>query len=351
MRRFFMRRSWTILRIAVLLTACFMARPSPAADEGYISGPFVHENLAIYLVHGNSSGGPVPLTLDEALTKKAAKVHETGDVNSLEIENIGDEPIFVQSGDIVKGGQQDRALTASLLLPPRSGRTRVAVFCVEHGRWSGREGEDTRTFSSAGMALPSREAKIAIKAPAPKASRADTSRRQLEVWRNVAKIQELLSGNLGTPVASPRSQTSLQLALENDALAKAEAEYLAALQGLGERDADVVGYAFAVNGKLSTADIYPSTGLFRKMWPKLIKSATAEAIAAQSATDPEPTPSTDAVGSFLKAAERGAKTDEEVTHGVKLESRDSSKVFYFETKPASPSAPAAAFIHRNYLAK
>src|SRR6266571_4240465 len=140
MRRFFMRRSWTILRIAVLLTACFMARPSPAADEGYISGPFVHENLAIYLVHGNSSGGPVPLTLDEALTKKAAKVHETGDVNSLEIENVGDEPIFVQSGDIVKGGQQDRALTASLLLPPRSGRTRVAVFCVEHGRWWPRRG-------------------------------------------------------------------------------------------------------------------------------------------------------------------------------------------------------------------
>ena len=159
-----MRRSWTILRLAVLLTACFIARPLPAADEGHISGPFVHENLAIYLVHGNSSGGPVPLTLDEALTKKAAKVHETGDVNSLEIENVGDEPIFVQSGDIVKGGQQDRALTASLLLPPRSGRTRVAVFCVEHGRWSGREGEDTRTFSSAGMALPSREAKIAIKA-------------------------------------------------------------------------------------------------------------------------------------------------------------------------------------------
>ena len=40
-----MRRSWTILRVALLLTACFMARPLPAADEGHISGPFVHENL------------------------------------------------------------------------------------------------------------------------------------------------------------------------------------------------------------------------------------------------------------------------------------------------------------------
>jgi hypothetical protein len=134
-------------------------------------------------------------------------------------------------------------------------------------------------------------------------------------------------------------------------LARAEADYLAALQGAGEKDADVVGYAFAVNGKLSTADIYPSNALFRKMWPKLVKSATAEAIAARTATDSEPAPSTDAVGSFLKSAEHGARTDQEVAHGNKLESRDSSRALYFETRPASPSAPAAAFIHRSYLAK
>lgn len=346
-----MRSYWTKFLNAILLTACFMGTPSPAADDQRISGPFTHENLAIYLVHGNSSSGPVPLTLDEALAKKLAKVHETGDVNALEIENIGDEAIFVQSGDIVKGGQQDRALTASLLLAPRSGRIRIAVFCIEHGRWSGRDGEDARTFSSAGMALPSREAKIAIKAPVAKSAAADTSRRQLEVWKNVANIQERLSGNLGAPVASPRSQTSLQLALENDVLVKAEAEYLAALQSAGEKDADVVGYAFAVNGKLSTADIYPSNGLFRKMWPKLVKSAAAEAIAARTAVRPEPAPSTGAVGSFLEGAEHGVKTDEDVARGVKLESRDSSRTLYFETRPASASAPAAAFIHRNYLAK
>ena len=51
-----------------------------------------------------------------------------------------------------------------------------------------------------------------------------------------------------------------------------------------------MGYAFAVNGKLSTADIYPSNRLFRKMWPKLIKTAAAEAIAARTTTKPEPTP-------------------------------------------------------------
>lgn len=94
---------------AALLAVLSASSPLGAAEQGRISGPFVHQNLAIYLVHGAGSGGPVPLTLEEALLRESVKVHETGDVNALEIENIGGEPVFVQSGDIVKGGQQDRA--------------------------------------------------------------------------------------------------------------------------------------------------------------------------------------------------------------------------------------------------
>ena len=161
-----MRWYWTGLLGALLFTASSTALPAPRGSGGQVSGPFVHQNLAIYFLHGDSSSGPAPLTLEEALTKKAAKLTETGQVDSLDIENTGDEPIFVQSGDIVKGGQQDRALVASLLIPPHSGRTRIAVYCVEQGRWSGRPGEDPKAFSSAAMALPSRAAKIAIKAPA-----------------------------------------------------------------------------------------------------------------------------------------------------------------------------------------
>ena len=108
------------------------------ADDYRVSGPVVHENLAIYLIHGKSAPGTVPLTLDEALAKRVVKVHETGNVNQLQIENLGSEEVFVQSGDIVKGGQQDRVLSVSLVLPPKSGRINIASFCVEQGRWSAR---------------------------------------------------------------------------------------------------------------------------------------------------------------------------------------------------------------------
>src|ERR1700754_1750656 len=155
-----------LLALAASSLAVMGLGQNPArADEYRVSGPVVHENLAIYLVHGKSAAGPVPLTLEEALAKGAVKVHETGNVNELQIENLGLGEVFVQSGDIVKGGQQDRVLTVSLLLPQKSGRIPIASFCVEQGRWSARGKEDVKTFATASAAIPSREAKIAMKAP------------------------------------------------------------------------------------------------------------------------------------------------------------------------------------------
>src|SRR5215207_8148240 len=143
--------------VAPLAAAAFaafgVAGGSAFADtDRKVSGPHVHENLAIYFIHGNSADGPAPLTLSEALAKGRVQVIETGRVNELQIENTGDEEVFVQAGDIVKGGKQDRVLTVSLVLPPRSGAVPIASFCVEQGRWSARGGEDNARFASAAEA-------------------------------------------------------------------------------------------------------------------------------------------------------------------------------------------------------
>src|SRR5262245_58361050 len=142
-------------------------------DPVRISGPVVHENLTVYFVHGPSAPGKVPLTLAEALARRSVIVRETGSVNELEVENVGIDEVFIQSGDIVKGGQQDRTLMVSLVLPPKSGRVPIASFCVEEGRWSARGREDVRSFTTASAALPSRELKLAIRAPRPAAPPAD----------------------------------------------------------------------------------------------------------------------------------------------------------------------------------
>jgi hypothetical protein len=353
--------------ILVAAAALFAVGVTAAEPEPYrISGPVVHENLAIYFVHGPSASGPIPLTLQEALANGSAQVRETGNVNQLEVENTGDTEVFIQSGDIVKGGRQDRVLTVSLIIPPHSGAMPIASFCVEQGRWSGRGREDAHRFATATTSVPSREAKIAMKAPVaapapPKGapsqphaaylSSLDVSRRQQEMWNDVAKVQEKLAHAIAAPVAMPESRSSLQLSLENEKLKDAQAAYVKALKEAGEAADDIIGYVFAINGKLNSADLYPSNGLFRKMWPKLLDANAVEAIGEKAAAGAAP-PSNADVLAFLKAAEAGKAVEQPLTNAVKLETREAAGALFFESRrmPAAPGADAT-WVHRNYIAK
>src|SRR5205807_10387558 len=127
-----------------------------------------------------------------------------------------------------------------------------------------------------------------------------------------AKIQDKLSVNVGAKVASPTSASSLQLSLENDKLKDALATYVKALEPAGLEGSDIVGYAFAINGKINSADTYPSNGLFRKMWQKLLSATATEAIGERSSAVAPP-PSLESVTAFLAAAEQGAANERPLT--------------------------------------
>lgn len=346
---------WIPTTVLGLLCALQIGGARAAMEEKNdyrLSGPAVHANLAIYFVHGKSRSGPVPLTLQEAFAKKVVEVREIGNVNQVEVENFGDEEIFIQSGDIVKGGKQDRVLSVSLVLPRHSGAVSIASFCVEQGRWSARGGENVKQFSSNDAVLPSREAKIelagSVGSGADRSAASATSERQQEIWKNVAKIQGKLSSKLGTSVAAPRSQSSLQLALENKKLESEQTDYVKALLPLGEAGDDIVGYVFAINGRVNSADVYPSNGLFRKMWPKLLRASVTEAIGDRNGAT-EPPPPVAAVTTFLDDANRGAAVEKPVGDRGRVKVRESAKSLFFEARPAA--APASSWMHRNYLAK
>jgi len=351
------------------------AAPAAADAASRISLPVAHENVAAYFIHGPSSPGPVPQTLQEALAKGTVEVSETGTVRELQIENRGDEPVFVQFGDLVKGGRQDRVLTVSMVLPPKSGKLPIGAYCVEQGRWSARGKEDAAKFSLSEALMPSREAKMAMAKPnvaaaapaqenaaresAPRdvtverqtANRTVGGARQTggdgqgEVWRSVGVMQNLLSATVAEPIASEKSRTSLQLALENEKLKQSVDNYVSALEPAGLKGDDIVGVVIAVNGRISSADVYPSNGLFRKMWPKLVRAGVTEALAAKGA-EVAAAPAPDAVGAFLKDAENGKASQLTLGTTTKLESRDADKAIRMEARTA-----AGALVHRNYLAK
>src|SRR5262245_33725013 len=111
---------------SVAFALCLAEGQAGAASTDRLSGPYTHENLSIYLIHGSNRTNRSFLTLQEALEQHKLVVYETKDVNELAVENVSTEEVYIQSGEIVKGGQQDRTLTDDLIIPAHSGRMPIA---------------------------------------------------------------------------------------------------------------------------------------------------------------------------------------------------------------------------------
>ncbi len=303
-----------------------------------ISGPYVHENLAVFLIHGKDHLADQPfLTLQEALQQKKVTVHETGQVNQLAVENRSDTDVYIQAGDIVKGGRQDRMISQDLIVPPRSGKVSIGSFCVEQGRWSPRGSETAVAFDSATEQAVGRGLKIAAR----------KSSDQVEVWSEVARAQQKLGGALGASVTSPSSASSLQLTLEDGKVRRGAEAYVKALTAAAGGKADVVGAAFVVNGKVSSAEIYASRGLFAKVWPRLLRSASVEAIAERGAATAAP-PSPNAVQMWIAETDQAASREKALNARVKLVTRENDQALLFETRDGERRD---AWVHRSYVAK
>jgi hypothetical protein len=393
---------FTIALVAAM-TALGQRQPSqsPPPAEYTLSGPYTHKNLTIFLLHGsNQSQGPAPLTLQEAMKRKLVVVRETGDVNRLTIQNRSNQDVFVQAGDIVKGGQQDRVLALDLIVPPRSGRIPIDAFCVEQGRWSRRGDEAVTAFSASANALTSKDLKIAAKA----------KRSQGEVWANVSKAQQKLAANLavsptvtadpgragrgagsgsgigsgrrgaaggdmargdnnvdGNSVQFARGQTtgngsiggltsvtdraspsSLQLTLENKLVKESTTDYVKSLSSIVNGRRDVIGFVFAINGQINSADVYSSNALFVKLWPKMLEASAIEAIAELKADEKFQPVEAAAVKGFVRESHAGKAETKKVTARTSLIKSETEKNLFFESRDSSRNGK---WVHRNYITK
>lgn len=306
--------------------------------EYQLSGPYTHKNLSIFLVHGkNTFEGKTFITLQEAMVQKKVVVYETKSVNELAIENVSNDDIYVQAGDIVKGGQQDRMIGVDLIVPRRSGKMPISAFCVEHGRWSGRGNERSTVFSSSSDVASTKEIKLAAK-------RASS---QGAVWENVRVAQDKLSANVGARVNSSVSESSLQLAVEHQKVTENAEGYTKALSNIVNNSNDVIGYVFAINGKVNSADVYGSNVLFKKLWPKLLKANAIEAIAELRKEEFRPA-TADNVKTFLRDSEKAKASEKEVSARVGLVTGEDAEQIFFETRDR---AQKDVWIHRNYIKK
>src|SRR5262249_24005838 len=363
-----------LIVFCVALVAAMTARgqrkqsQTPPAADYTVSGPYTHKNLTIFLLRGaGQSQSRAPLTLQEAMKRKLVVVRETGEVTRLTIQNRSNQDVFVQAGDIVKGGQQDRALALDLIVPPKSGRIPIDAFCVEQGRWSRRGNEGVAAFSASDNALASKDLKIAAKA----------RRSQGDVWANVSKTQEKLAMNMTvTPSATPApgrtrrragsagggdsigvaplaladnaSPSSLQLTLENKLVKDTANDYVKNLSSIINGKRDVVGFVFAINGQINSADVYSSNALFAQLWPKMLEASAIEAIAELKGEEKFQPVDASAVKAFLRESQSGKAETKRVTARTSVVKHETEKNLFFESRDLGQNGK---WVHRNYITK
>jgi len=327
--------------VAAMLGCLSVVRAADPAPEFKLSGPYTHENLTIFLIHGKDAlPGKKFLTLQEALEQKKLVVHETKNVNELAVENVSaDAEVFIQAGDIVKGGQQDRTLGFDLIVSAKSGKVPLPSFCVEHGRWQKRGGEDASKFDSSAHYCNSKALRLAVQG----------SKDQGMVWEKVKDAQMKLEKNVGGSVQSKDSPTSLQLTLENKKLVESLDRYTKELGKIVDGKKDAIGYAVLINGKIELADTYATAELFAKVWPRLLKGSAVDAV-AHLEKDKKFDPATaDTVKKFLALVDNAKKEDKkDVSKRIQVITKDGEKMLFIETCDRDNGN---AVIRRSYIAK
>ncbi len=342
MRYLFLSAALAALAALASLAAACGGEAPPEKKAPRLSGPYRHKNLTVFLVHGaDRIKGKNILTLKEAIEQKKVTVHETGDVQKLAIENTSkDVLVFVHSGDIVKGGKQDRVIAYDFIVPPKSGRMSISSFCVERGRWSKRGAERLDKFSGSGKIVASKRLKLAAKYEAD----------QGRVWAQVAKSQGKLARSVGAPVADPRSASSMQLTLENKKVQKSIKEYRDALAGIVAGKKGVIGFAFAINGKVNSADVYASGDLFRKLWPKLLESSATEAVTELKKGAKHKAVTAGDIQACMADAAKGKAREKKISPRATMKIQETKDNYLFETR-AKIGGEKAEVIHENYLTK
>jgi ARG/rhodanese/phosphatase superfamily protein len=164
-------------------------------------------------------------------------------------------------------------------VPAESDPVDLSVFCVEPGRWVAAGGKYEFSGGRAGGVAGG-----IIASPSVRVS-AMAAKNQQQVWDNVGKSKQAMALSVPAPAAAEVNSTSsyarvmdnkeVQQKVDSVA-APVQRNYESVIRQLREKNA--VGVVVAVNGDVVWADLFASTQLLQKYWPKLVRSYATEAV-------------------------------------------------------------------------
>ncbi|GHD06227.1 ARPP-1 family domain-containing protein [Zhihengliuella salsuginis] len=133
--------------------------------------------LTLFPIWGEGQAGPAYSTLTDDVA--VSELPDGARVDRLVVSNTGRQPLLLVAGELLAGGQQDRMVAETVLVPALE-RTEVDVVCVEQGRWGG-----NGTHRSSGLRAGSR---IRSGLRSAGTGHGAGPRRQEAVWSRVAEV-------------------------------------------------------------------------------------------------------------------------------------------------------------------
>jgi hypothetical protein len=295
-----------LLVLAAIVIPCLLDAGEVSPSSGYaLLDPIRSGNLTVFPVVANKSYETGQfLTLDEGIRSGDVVVTEAGqaqglirrrpggrpitrpvrdaEVNQLVLINNSKRPLLLLAGEIVTGGKQDRVIGKDRIVPAESDPVDLSVFCVEPGRWTAASGK--YEFGTAREGVNG-----LIAAPAVR-SKAMVAKDQQQVWDEVRKSQHAMAETVTVDGAAAQvnSTTSYARVMGNKEVQKQVDSVAAPMQRNYEsvirqlRDKNAIGVVVAVNGEVVWADLFASTQLLQKYWPKLVRSYATEAVVTRA---------------------------------------------------------------------
>ena len=327
-------RTYAVVFVASTLLAAAASRAQGQAfdldGDTRILPPIQYRQLTVFPVVHKATAAidrAQYLTLAEGLQRRQVAVQELkggGQVNRVNVANSSDKPLLLLGGEIILGGQQDRVLGKDTIIPARS-EVAVQVFCVEHGRWSGK-----REFGQAGGLA---DGKIRM--------RAKYRNDQRQVWAEVSKKNAALK-------ATNATDTYRQVATgaEGRRAVQPSRAHIARELGRLPEAKKLVGFIAAVNGRIVSVDVFSSPTLFASYRERLLDSIILSAAdvpvdrAAPAATAAQ-------AKRFVDEAEAAPAQEVLKQRGSQTYEKRAKGVVNSTVKPAAPSAKP---VYKSYQA-
>ena len=233
---------------------------------------FVHGSLAIYLLaspktrDGSSKLASLTALSREDTSRGVVTLLEAGDLERIHVENASGDDIFIQAGQVLRGGVCDRMVKADTILRAADGRLAPVLLPVFSVECHGDRRPKAEGFNLSPWLAPTLPLKQALRAGD-----------QQEVWNAVAEAESVTCKLMEY---GPRSiyRQSLWRMLNFPEVHERFKGPFRQYRLLADAHPKAAGVVFTMAGRIASAELYCSTALFRQTWQRLLFTAQAEAM-------------------------------------------------------------------------